>query len=295
MKNKILLGNICGGLGNQMFQYAAYKSLSIDFARHLVLAVDSFADYELYNGYELERVFGIRSDIANGNISDYLGMYSNANIRKAFSIFPKFCRPNWFFYDDSNSKDDKSLRSASCIYAHGYWQSEFFFSRHSNLIRDDFEFTQPLPEALSLTVEKIVGINSISLHVRRGDYVNNPKANKFHGLCSVAYYMEAAALIRKLVPDPFYFIFTDDPSWAKETICPILENSLVVEGNVALNSYLDMQLMSLCQHNIIANSSFSWWGAWLNKNKDKIVIAPSKWFSSGKIGGDILPLSWIKF
>lgn len=294
MKNKILLGNICGGLGNQMFQYAAYKSLSIHSDRDLVLAIDSFADYELYNGYELRSVFGINNDIADGDNSDYLGRYSNVNIRKGFSIFPKSLRPKWFLYDDSNATDEKFLQPASCIYAHGYWQSELYFSRHSNLIRNDFEFMQPFPDTLSSIVERIVGINSISLHVRRGDYVNNPKTNKFHGLCSVAYYMEAAALINKLVADPFYFIFTDDPNWAKETICPILENSLVIDGNVGSNSYLDMQLMSLCKHNIIANSSFSWWGAWLNKNKEKFVIAPSKWFASGNTGVDILPLSWIK-
>ncbi len=295
MENNILLGNVCGGLGNQMFQYASYKALSLDSTRNLVLAIDSFANYELYNGYELKRVFGIGSDIADGDISDYLGLYSNMTIRKAFSIIPESCRPKFFLYDDSNTAGEKLLRSASCIYAHGYWQSESYFSHHADVIRNDFEFSQPIPDRLCPVVESIVGMNSISLHVRRGDYVNNPKTNRYHGLCSLAYYIEATALIKKLVSDPFYFIFTDDPIWAKETISPILGNSLVVEGNIGANSYMDMHLMSLCKHNIIANSSFSWWGAWLNKNKEKIIIAPSKWFASGKISADILPLSWIKF
>jgi hypothetical protein len=295
MKSKILLGNICGGLGNQMFQYAAYKAQSIESSRDLILAIDSFANYELYNGYELQRVFGIGANFADVNISDYLGPFSNITIRKALSIIPEFCRPKSFLYDDSNAAGVKLLSSSLCIYSHGYWQSEANFSGYADLIRNEFEFSQPLPDRVLQIVDSIVRNNSISLHIRRGDYVSNPRANKYHGLCSVAYYIQATGLIKRLVSNPFYFIFTDDPTWAKETICPLLENSLVVEGNVGQCSYIDMQLMSLCKHNIIANSSFSWWGAWLNKSREKIVIAPSRWFTSGKISSDILPLSWVKF
>lgn len=294
MKNSLLIGDICGGLGNQMFQYAAYKSLCITTSRDLVLAIDSFQDYPLYNGYELERVFGIKAKLADRNISEYLGLFSNTKIRKLLRKLPKFFRPKWFICEPTVSFSSNNKIQHPKVYAHGYWQGEKFFSSHQGLIRNEFEFTKPLPQALAPMAKQIVGVNSISIHVRRGDYVSNSKANKFHGLCTIEYYKKAVNLMNQHVSEPFYFIFTDDPVWAKETITPILKNVMLVEGNVGPNSYVDMQLMSLCKHNIIANSTFSWWGAWLNKNKEKTVIAPSRWFVDKKNHEVIVPSSWVK-
>ena len=142
--------------------------------------------------------------------------------------------------------------------------------------------------------EEVRGTNSIALHVRRGDYVSNPITNRIHGTCSIAYYNEAVETIARKISGPHFFVFTDDFVWAKENLkfdFPIT----YATGNGPENSYEDLRLMSLCKHNIVANSSFSWWGAWLNQNPAKIIIAPTHWFDRYAADTrDLLPESWVK-
>ena len=124
---------------------------------------------------------------------------------------------------------------------------------------------------------KIESHESISLHIRRGDFVQDSKTHQFHGACSLDYYNRCIEYVSEKTNNPHFFVFSDDPHWAKENLRQDISTT-IVENNSGFKAYEDLQLMSQCKHNIIANSSFSWWGAWLNANPDKIVCAPKQWF-----------------
>ena len=141
--------------------------------------------------------------------------------------------------------------------------------------------------------QEIIATESVSLHVRHGDYVTNADTNSFHGVCSLDYYKNAVSKIKQEMPLPF-FIFSDDIIWAKENL-DFIGNMTFIEYNGATPDHEEMYLMSLCQHNIIANSSFSWWGAWLNQNPNKIIIAPQNWFNDVSLDTkDLIPNEWIR-
>ncbi|MBS1565210.1 MAG: alpha-1,2-fucosyltransferase, partial [Bacteroidetes bacterium] len=141
-------------------------------------------------------------------------------------------------------------------------------------------------------LERVEKTNAVSLHIRRGDYVTVAHTNQLHGTCSIDYYQRAAELIADVSPDPVFYIFSDDIAWVRENLqlpFPIV----FVEGNDEAHAYEDMRLMSRCRHHILANSSFSWWGAWLNGRPDKIVVAPQKWMNNDSIvPKDLIPVSW---
>lgn len=164
------------------------------------------------------------------------------------------------------------------IYVAGCWQSEQYFQKHRKQILKDFSPTKISVNAQRWEKEiRSNHIESISIHVRRSDYVTNKAANKAHGVLPLQYYKDAVDLISKETPRPCFYIFTDDVSWAKKNICSILPTSTMVSGT-GCNDPEELFLMSQCRHNIIANSSFSWWGAWLNQYSEKIVISPEPWF-----------------
>jgi hypothetical protein len=181
--------------------------------------------------------------------------------------------------------------NAPC-YLVGYWQSERYFKNVSDVIRKDFTFCQPLNEQNAAIAEQIGSVNAVSLHVRRGDYINNPKALATHGLCPHSYYEAAIRYIEERVVTPYFFVFSDDMQWVRENI-KIDHPCYYVDHNHGKESYNDMRLMSMCTHNIVANSSFSWWGAWLNSHTDKIVIVPQKWFVNNNNVKDLFPSGWV--
>jgi hypothetical protein len=177
-------------------------------------------------------------------------------------------------------------------YLVGYWQSEKYFVKHKEVIRQELTFKNELsPENLA-TASSLLKTASVSLHVRRGDYVSSQATNDVHGVCTLDYYRNAISHMARSVESPRFFIFSDDINWVKANLqldfpCEYIAN------NVGANSYVDMRLMSMCKHNIIANSSFSWWGAWLNSNPNKIVIAPKKWFAKALSTEDLIPAKWV--
>ncbi|MFH0972649.1 MAG: alpha-1,2-fucosyltransferase, partial [Patescibacteria group bacterium] len=183
------------------------------------------------------------------------------------------------------------LKLKDDIFLDGYWQTEKYFKDIEDIIRSEFtlktEYSNLNPELIA----KISSCNSVSMHIRRGDYITNQNTNEFHGICFLDYYKKAINLIAEKFPNPTIFIFSDDLKWCKENI-KIKYPIVFVKGN---KNYEDLIMMSKCSHNIIANSSFSWWGAWLNNNPNKIVIAPQKWLNNPNINySDIIPSTWIK-
>lgn len=279
-----------------MFQYATARALAIRKSSTLLMDISDFESYELHQGFELNRVFGVPVGIAaDVDVKNILGFYANTRIRKfmAKSQLKNF-RPNNLRVEPCFSYWPDINLSPSDSYLIGYWQSERYFSSEADQIRDDFRFIQQVSGINSNLIKKIKAVNSISLHVRRGDYVSNKNALTVHGLCSIEYYQSAMRYIRERVEDPSVFIFSDDIDWVRDNI-DFEDEHCFVGNNVHENSFFDMQLMSLCKHNIIANSSFSWWGAWLNGSPDKIVVSPKNWFkTNGYDTTDLYPSDWIR-
>jgi hypothetical protein len=190
--------------------------------------------------------------------------------------------------------DPKVLKAPKDCYLDGYWQSEKYFEETRKELQEDLLLKEPLEGKNKELAARMSSEDSVSIHVRKGDYLSIPANQALFQTLDSSYYLEALEKICKDVPSPRLYVFSDDPYWFRSEV----KTDLPVEyiyGNSGKNSYLDMQLMSLCKHNIIANSSFSWWGAWLNRNGDKKVIAPEKWFRNNvKDSSDLVPKSWIR-
>lgn len=292
----MIISELIGGLGNQMFQYAAGRALALRRQAQLKLDISAFRDYKLYHGFELTRVFDLRCDIADdSDVRRVMGYQANTWIRGVLQRFPglqlgerRFVRePHIHYWKEFNELPGE-------CYLSGYWQSERYFTDIAEAIRSDFSFRPASdPENLEC-VRKISEVTSVSLHVRRGDYVSNPKAALVHGTCNVEYYVQAIAYIAAHVSNIHLFIFSDDLEWAVKNLPLGAWPYTCVGHNTGKDSWRDMHLMSLCRHNIIANSSFSWWGAWLNRHPGKMVVAPSRWFVSRHDASDVVPGQWVR-
>ena len=268
-----------GGLGNQMFEYALYYSFHKK-GLNTKIDLSAFEKESTHNGYELERVFAVK------------GKYCSVIEKRCIKAISKVLHI-LFGHPYKEKTQDQYVYNAKVSsirfgFLKGYWQTEKYFLGVENDIRKKFTFPA-LEDAQNIAIaEKIKSTNSVSLHIRRGDYLTD---GRDFGL-SLGYYQQAIKHINENGQEPVFFIFSDNIEWAKENI----KNTpaFYIDWNKNENSYIDMQLMSLCKHNIIANSSFSWWGAWLNQNKNKIVITPEKWMPHTKSTIDLLNNSWIK-
>ena len=291
----MIISHLIGGLGNQMFQYAMSRSLSLEREESLYLDVQDFKGYTLHNGYELNRVFNINTQLAGSvELKKVLGWRAYSLVRKKL-YNPKLskCRGRSMFVDTQFSSWCQLKDVPNDCYLMGNWQTESYFKNFQEVIRDDFSF-RFLPDGLNVTlVNQISKVAAISLHVRRGDYVANPSSLAFHGLCSLDYYRRAINYISDRVDNPVFYIFSDDILWARENL-QLKHPCHYIKHNKGIESYNDMRLMSQCQHHIIANSSFSWWGAWLNPREDKIVIAPQAWALGDFDTSDIVPDAWVQ-
>ena len=179
-------------------------------------------------------------------------------------------------------------------YVRGFWQSELYFKSIEELIRKDFTFASEPTGSNKELAKAIATQQAVSLHIRRGDYVNIQSTNEYHGTCSIEYYQKAIEYILSNLSDPVFYIFSDDLPWVKANL-DVSAPHIFAEGNDATTNFEDLRLMSLCKHHIIANSSFSWWGAWLNPSKTKIVIAPKRWMNDPEFDSkDLIPKNWIR-
>ena len=251
--------------------------------------------YALHNGFELDRVFNIDSPVASPTeIKNMIGWRATRMGRRII-LKPGLARlRSRRFYVENGLTFNKEIASLpERSYITGYWQSEKYFQDYEALIREQFTFKPQLSGKNSQYVEQIQNSNAISLHIRRGDYVSNLNTNAVHGTCTIAYYQKAMAYVEDQTPTPIYYVFSDDVAWVKVNL-NIAGECYFINHNQRLESFNDMRLMSLCKHHIIANSSFSWWGAWLNSKKDKIVIAPRRWFANGADSTTHVPKDWLR-
>ena len=292
----MIITNILGGLGNQMFQYAAGRSLAHQTGQQFLLDISAFDDYKLHNGFELTRIFSIHNQFiaSNKDFFDVLGWQSNVLLRRLLSRhLLSFLRKNQFIQEPHFQYWDGFNCISQDAYIQGYWQSYKYFQLIESIIRSDFIFKEPMSVENQKIADQITNCCAVSLHIRRGDYVENPVTLAKHGLCSLQYYLNAVEYIATNLVEPKFFIFSDDIAWVKEHL-KINYSCEYIDINHGLDSYNDMRLMSLCHHNIIANSSFSWWGAWLNSNLNKIVIAPKRWFFNKTNTYDLIPEDWVR-
>lgn len=290
----MIISQVIGGLGNQMFQYAVGRAISLERGLPLRLDISGFTNYGLHQGFELSKVFNCPIDIATKEeIKNVLGCRSSSIFRKLLrrsygSIFRGrhlIIEPHYHYWAEIKNISQDS-------YLSGYWQSEKYFQDIAVVIRTDFTFKIPLEGRNAELAKQIDQVNAVSLHVRRGDYVTNSRTRAVHGLCQPDYYQNAVRHVYNQVEQPVFFIFSDDMAWVKEHL-KIDAPCFYVDHNCGTESYNDMRLMSLCRHHIIANSSFSWWGAWLNPTVDKIVVAPRKWFTGDANTADLFPENWM--
>ncbi len=289
----MIISNIMGGLGNQMFQYAMGRALSLKLETDYYVDVSDFSRHRIHQGFELDRIFNISCAIARDvDVRRLLGWRQSALLRRIFNKLPVRLSNSTFIREPHFQYWHGSQDLPRDCYLSGYWQSAKYFEAFESTIRNDFAFMSPLSEMNSVVAEAIYLSNAISLHVRRGDYTSKNSSAK-HGLCSPSYYETAMEYMLQHTPKPHFFVFSDDVEWVKENISFDFPHTFVTH-NTGANSFNDMRLMSMCQSHITANSSFSWWGAWLNPRKTKIVVSPKAWFADNTVSDDLIPPNWMR-
>lgn len=270
-----------GGLGNQMFQYAMGRALALKHNVPLLIDISLFNDYELHE-YGLCK---LNICAAEGNISKARALVFEPN--KNPNGFFQLREPHSQFYPEA-------LNAPSNLIVTGYWQTEKYFLHIRERLLNEFTINVPISDETMKIFKEMQGNESVSLHVRRGDYFSDPAARSVHGVDLDEYYQAAINHIVKQKENAHFYIFSDDPDWVTSNM-KLRHPMTYVLHNDSSRNHEDLWLMSACKHNIIANSTFSWWGAWLNQNPEKMVVAPQKWLLTDKYNmNDIIPDSWVK-
>lgn len=275
MHKLTIIVRLYGGLGNQLFQYAAGRRLSV--LHGTILKMDTSQLCLIGRSYNLSP-FSIQGNFATPQ--EVAALTGNS--------ISYFKEPSF----DLSYKEN-ILKTRRDVYLEGYWQSERYFADISQLILREFRQKDPLDLNTQKSAEKIQQSESVSLHFRRGDYVENPKVRSLLGNLGMKYYEKCIQLVGERIEHPQFFVFSDDIDWVAENLHIGYPMTFVTHNGS--KNYDDLRLMSMCKHNIVANSSFSWWGAWLNSNPGKLVLAPSRWFADPRFNTcDLVPNGWIK-
>jgi len=293
----MIIIQLFGGLGNQLFQYALGRRLSLEHHTELKLDVGllnqksnniTYRKYEL-DRFNIEAAMAKKEEVAGLRQEQLSGIYRSFCCRmqtlKSFNKRRIIKEPSFTFNKDV-------LNCSKNVYLEGYWQSYLYFEAIRNELLQDITPIEPLSPTEHAYLEQVSKENSVSVHIRRGDYISNPHNKKIYVEISSSYYEAAQLYVNGKFDDMRLFIFSDDIDWVKENL-EFPTETVYVDIHDAVKSLF---LMSKCQHNITSNSTFSWWGAWLNTNPDKIVITPKEWFHTGSNlkTDDLLPEGWVK-
>jgi len=298
----MILIHFLGGLGNQLFQYALGRHLSLIHNRPLRF------DRSNYTAVKPDvklgiRLFGLEAFSVSGKVAtpdelEPFGKYRGNRPAARFARLVNLWAPYCYSHFIRQPKDEVwrfhrrllTSRLPGQVVIEGYWQTEKYFEDIAAIIRNDLTVRLPTAGQNAEMLADISGVESISVHVRHGD--NATSAAKEFGVLPIAYYEQAAALLMRRIRRPHFFVFSDDPDWAKENLrLPGPMTFAVHNGDE--KSYEDLRLMAACRHHIIGNSTFSWWGAWLGKKDDQIVYAPDKQVMNWDYDyRDYYPRSW---
>lgn len=295
----MIVTRLMGGLGNQMFQWAAARALAL---RHGVEAkVDlSYLEhlhptttprpYEL-TCFAVEPPIATPDDLRWARSGEPHGLPARARDAVKTLLRPQRLR---LLQQEGLGFDDRVLHAGPNVLLVGYWPSERYFGDAEGTIRADFRFTRPLVGADAEFAAEIAACDAVSVHVRRGDYVADARTNAFHGSLEPEWYVKAVDEIKRRVPGAVAFVFSDEPDWCRDHMrLPV--PTRVVDHDSPRRAADDLRLMTLCRHHVVANSSFSWWGAWLAGSGEGMVVAPRRWFQDPAIDtAPITPSSWLR-
>ncbi len=279
---------IQGGLGNQMFEYALARAYEIKHNVLIKYDIDSFKIYT-YLTFGLP-FFNTKINLATTEESMYFGVFHKRRGLLGRIYNPFFANPNKYIeeYTFHYLKDYVVFRPEA--YFDGWWQSYKYFEEVEDTIRQELTLKEPLRERYNAIVSKMQSTNSVVIHIRRGDYAHKESTNKHHGLTSREYYDYCIKEIVTKIPDAHFFVFSDEIQWAKENFK--LNHPVEYVDIPDTTPHEELVAMSKAKHFIIANSTFSWWAAWLSNHQDKIVYAPKKWFNKGWNTEDLTPPNW---
>jgi hypothetical protein len=280
-----------GGIGNQMFQFALYKNL---INSNIEVYIDDTSFMPSWDS-EKVRIINIFQNVdypqASKKMIELLG---DVNVSTFDKIRRKLFHKKTHFKEQKFPFNHLMLSLEGNYYLEGFWQSEKYFYTIKDKVSNSFKFPDVMECKNKDIINKILQENSISIHIRKGP---SYRRKIYEGVCESEYYRKCIEILRQKIDKPQFYIFSDNITWCRENLSFL--KAIYIDWNpcVGNNCYLDMQLMSLCRHNIIANSSYSWWGAWLNRNPAKVVIGPERWFNSDSPKfdtRDIMPESWIR-
>ena len=282
----MIIVRLMGGLGNQLFQYAIARRLASETGQPFKLDITEY-ETDALRAFAL-RPFNVRQDIATLEEIDRLRPRAGGflqNLRYS---------QTWIRERLPYAFDPRVVQARGDVYLEGYWANEDYFKSIDSVIRQEFTVKTEPDAANAAAARVMASVASVCVHVRRGDYATDPHTSAFHGLAPLDYYREAAARISATVRDPHFFVFSDDPDWVEQNLRFEHEMTYVTH-NGADRDYEDLRLMALCRHHIIANSSFSWWGAWLGQSPGQQVFAPARWLNQPEIDTThATPARWIR-
>lgn len=285
----MIIVNLTFGLGNNLFQYA--------LGRNLALKHNTELSFDL-SGQNRGRQQYLLNYLSHFNTVGHVAKKSQiAKIKllNRLSFLNHHYKNSVFyegFYENGCDFDPRVLNAPENAYIHGYWPSEKYFKEAGDIVRRDFTFKNSEGADYERVLNDIKSSNSVSIHIRRGDYLWN-KNQRIFTTCLPDYYYAAEKIISEKISSPKLFVFSDDIEWVKSNMPFHHPAVFVTDGH--LKDYQELMLMAACKHNIIANSTYSWWGAWLNSNPEKIVVTPKKWFVPPTMNErDLLPSEWIK-
>jgi hypothetical protein len=293
MQSSIIV-RVLGGLGNQMFQYAAGIAMAQVHGARALLHLEDLNDRTSHGGYALARTFGLQApEATRADLQSVLGIaYSLRRVllhRKA-----RWLRGQRIVTDPHFAYWDGLRAVRPPYYLAGYWQSPRYFAGHEQSVRAAFAFPWEASPAVAALARHIQSCEAVSVHVRRGDYVTNPGMARLHGVLPLDYYERALRTVAERVERPTYFVFSDDTAWARANL-RVAGETHFVGAEPRTSAREDLRLMTLCRHHIIANSTFSWWGAWLATNPQAVVCAPLRWFAGDQQDvGTLFPPGWIR-
>ena len=293
----MIIVRLIGGLGNQFFQYSLGRHLCEIHKTELKIDILGFESYKLHKyslwPFNIQENFASPEEVAalGGQKGGIAERVVKEVLRKLELVKPPptYIREKKLFHFDADI-----LNLPDGVYLHGSWQNEKYFADIAEILHREFTVKTSPAGRDSELAEQMASSESVSISIRRADYVTDRHTNQILGTCDLDYYSRCVEHITQTVKNPHFFIFGDDPQWARDNL-KLPYPTTFVDHNAADKNYEDLRLLSQCKHNIIANSSFSWWGAWLNQNPDKTVLAPKRWLKSDDYDPkDLVPDNWIK-
>ncbi|HBH71687.1 MAG: Glycosyl transferase family 11 [Parcubacteria group bacterium GW2011_GWC1_42_11] len=295
----MIIAKATGGLGNQLFQYALGRHLALLNNDTLKMEANYYINssfvYTLgrFNTHQeiTKEEDYLRAGLPNIGDASFYGRIKRKIFRISEGLKP--IHKKKFITEPDFTFCPEILNVRSSCYLSGVWQSEKYFKNIEDTIRKEITLRNEPSSEVKNWIAKTSESNSVSIHIRRGDYVDNPRINKFHGVCPIEYYTNAIDCISQSIHNPTFYVFSNDIEWAKNNLR--VSYPIFFVSDKIIPDHEELIIMSNCKHNIIANSTFSWWGAWLNVNQDKIVIAPQKWFTGSDTNTkDLIPEAWVR-